>query len=144
MSNCHNCTDHRLNQKTTKRIIGVMWSWNLVITVPPLAGWTAYTYEPWGTGCSIDWTNPRPDYVAYIVYCMVFCYLSTVCIMVYCYFCMVRRLKRLQRTIQTARHCVISLTEAETIHKMAAEGKVTWVNNFLEYIAPFYICLFVC
>jgi hypothetical protein len=32
-----------------------VWGWSLVWSIPPFLGWSSYTYEPFGTSCSVKW-----------------------------------------------------------------------------------------
>ena len=49
-------TDHVLRRTETKVLFIVsVWGWSLVWTIPPFFGWSSYTYEPFGTSCSVKW-----------------------------------------------------------------------------------------
>eukprot|EP00058_Branchiostoma_floridae_P016218 XP_002601706.1 hypothetical protein BRAFLDRAFT_215180 [Branchiostoma floridae] len=75
ISLCHPQYAYRLTHHVTAfSLIGV-WVYSLLWTVPPLVGWSSYTYELFGTSCSIKWTVENTSEMSYVVGSCLFCYL---------------------------------------------------------------------
>ena len=51
----------------------------------PLVGVNSYTYEPFGTSCTIDWDDDSPLSFAYVYLLVVVAYTLPVGTMSYCY-----------------------------------------------------------
>ncbi|XP_022254306.1 rhodopsin, G0-coupled-like [Limulus polyphemus] len=48
---------YKLTRGNTKKVLVVIWVYALLWSLPPLVGWKGYSYEAFGTSCSLDWHN---------------------------------------------------------------------------------------
>ncbi|KAL3858379.1 hypothetical protein ACJMK2_012970 [Sinanodonta woodiana] len=65
-------------------LIGI-WVYTLFWTGTPLIGWSNYTYEPFGTSCSLNWFGKRMVDRTYNSLCCFFCFGVHIIIFVFCY-----------------------------------------------------------
>ncbi|XP_070574449.1 rhodopsin, G0-coupled-like [Ptychodera flava] len=82
---------HKLTRKRTVYAILGVWAYGLLWTTPPLFGWCGYTYEPFGTSCSIDWYGRSLSDIAYIWGTIIFCFGIHLVILVWCYTKVIKR-----------------------------------------------------
>ena len=80
------CSVHYLNFDRTMKVIAGTWVAAFLVTAPPLVGMSRYTFEPFGTSCTIDWDATNPLSVFYVYLLVVVAYLIPVGIMAYCYY----------------------------------------------------------
>nr|KAG5702784.1 hypothetical protein BaRGS_001866 [Batillaria attramentaria] len=138
--------NHRLNFSVTMKVIAGTWIVAFLTTAPPLVGMSTYTYEPFGTSCTIDWDDPEPLNVFYVYLLVFVAYLIPVAIMCYCYYYVVQRSNELLRSMKQIKHQMLTLGEAEEANANIAENKVTWIS--LVMVAVFIVIwspyTFVC
>ncbi|KAI8503533.1 hypothetical protein Bbelb_185040 [Branchiostoma belcheri] len=99
---------------TAYSLIGV-WLYSLLWTVPPLVGWSSYTYELFGkssrvrkttpylphsgqidgTSCSIKWTVEDTSEMVYVIGSCLFCYLVHLLLLVFFYYKIAKRMRKL-------------------------------------------------
>ncbi|XP_076445835.1 opsin-5-like [Babylonia areolata] len=137
---------HTLNYSVTMRVIAGTWVAAVLTTAPPLVGMSRYTFEPFGTSCTIDWDDTSPLSVFYVYLLIVIAYVLPVAIMSFCYYKVVIRSNQLMRTMRQAQSNALSLAEAETANNTLAENKVTWVSlaMVLIFVVVWSPYAFVC
>ena len=69
----------------TIKIILMTWVFGILWPIWPFFGWSSYTYEPFGTSCSVEWMAGDVASVAYDAVLILACYLLPLSIMGYCY-----------------------------------------------------------
>ncbi|CAH1784720.1 unnamed protein product [Owenia fusiformis] len=82
---CRYSQAYRLNNNVTLKAIIVAWIYALLVTVPPLMGWSSYTYEQFGTSCSTNWGGKLPTDVSYNTFIIFTCFILHLAIMIPCY-----------------------------------------------------------
>ncbi|XP_070188587.1 visual pigment-like receptor peropsin [Littorina saxatilis] len=75
-----------LNFSLTMKVILGTWVAAFLTTAPPLVGMSEYTFEPFGTSCTIDWDDPSPLNVFYVYLLVFVAYVLPVAVMCYCYY----------------------------------------------------------
>nr|XP_054762981.1 rhodopsin, G0-coupled-like [Lytechinus pictus] len=70
-----------------------IWTFSLFWTVAPFFGWSSYTYEPFGTSCSINWFGNTLGDKSYMIACTVFVFILPIAIMLYCYIKVAKKIK---------------------------------------------------
>ncbi|XP_783329.4 rhodopsin, G0-coupled [Strongylocentrotus purpuratus] len=83
----------RLSSSTSCLAILCIWTFTLFWTITPFFGWSSYTYEPFGTSCSINWYGKSLGDLTYIICCVVFVFIIPIIIMLYCYIGVAKKIK---------------------------------------------------
>ncbi|XP_064643639.1 rhodopsin, G0-coupled-like [Lineus longissimus] len=94
----------------TKRVIFACWVYAVACTAPPLFGWSFYTYESFGTSCSMNWLGKSMADITYIIFTCIFCFAGHVAILVICY-CKVSFLKVIVFLMAWTPYAVISVAQ---------------------------------
>ncbi|KAK7107163.1 hypothetical protein V1264_015124 [Littorina saxatilis] len=126
--------NHRLNYRVTLKVIAGIWILSIVLCGLPLVGVSRYTYEPFGTSCTIDWDWQTPLNILYVYMLILLCYLIPVGIMSYCYYKVVNRSGQLLRTMKASKGKPLNLGEAEQANNTIAESKVTWISLLMVVV----------
>ncbi|XP_046409273.1 pineal opsin-like [Ischnura elegans] len=58
----------RLSQKGALALIGAIWVYSLVLTMPPLFGWGDYVNESANISCSVNWESKTMSATTYIIF----------------------------------------------------------------------------
>ncbi|XP_067658376.1 visual pigment-like receptor peropsin [Haliotis asinina] len=135
-----------LNRELTKCTVVLTWAYTLLWTTPPLFGWSSYTFEPFGTSCSIDWTNADPKALAYTWCLIIFCFLIHIVVMIYCYGSICKKVRQVEGMLPPATICNPRTGEIMRTFNMRKEKRVT-LNAFLinvTFIVLWSPYTFVC
>ncbi|XP_050391557.1 rhodopsin, G0-coupled isoform X1 [Patella vulgata] len=138
---------YKLDIKFTKWVIAFMWIYSIIWTAPPLFGWSSYTFEPFGTSCSIDWANRSTAAVVYTWCLVVFCYLLHVFIMIFCYTSVCTRAKEIQNSLEMSTIKPMGGEDITCCKKLEVEKHVTWIcllmtGTFTILWSPYtFVCL---
>ncbi|CAL8104565.1 unnamed protein product [Orchesella dallaii] len=93
---CRPHMKHLLTSKTSFWALGMVWAHALFWTGAPLVGWSSYTFEPTRISCSFDWNDRTIGGISYVIGTTVFCYISHIWILVWCYKRIYRMVYRVQ------------------------------------------------
>ena len=77
---------HMITQRVVFITIGVCFFGGAFWSVLPLLGLGSYAVEPSGIACALDWKDPSAANKTYVGCLFIFCFLTPVGTMVYCYF----------------------------------------------------------
>nr|WKW95587.1 Go-opsin 2/4/5 [Lottia peitaihoensis] len=141
---CKPHLSYHLTKRATLFVILIVWIYTIAWTAPPLFGWSSYTYEPFGTSCSLDWGSPKPLDVAYIYILFFSCYLIHIVIISYCYYYVYKK------SVNLKLHPVrapISYEHAVEYKNYRAESKITTMCVVMVVVliivwAPYtFVCL---
>ena len=82
---------------TSYIIKGLIWIWiqSIGFSLPPVFGWSDYTYQRHSFMCTIDWVSDLP----YTVLVFFFCLIMPICVMSYCYIRIIQIARRHMRRI---------------------------------------------
>ncbi|XP_069104317.1 visual pigment-like receptor peropsin isoform X2 [Argopecten irradians] len=83
--------NYLLVKKNAKYFLLVIWIYSILWTGPPLLGWSSYTFEAYGTSCTINWAGRSILDKTYNVTITFTCYISHVIICCYSYFHVIKR-----------------------------------------------------
>ncbi|KAK6170924.1 hypothetical protein SNE40_019205 [Patella caerulea] len=122
--------NYKLTPLTTKWVISLIWVYSIVWTAPPLFGWSSYIPEPFGTSCSIDWTNGELAPALYTWLLVIFCYLIHIITIVFCYYQISVRAREVQKSLSNSVSHPLGTDEVRCFHRIAMEKKVTLVRSF--------------
>ncbi|XP_046548053.1 rhodopsin, G0-coupled-like [Haliotis rubra] len=111
----------------TRKVIVCLWVYALMWTLPPLMGWSAYTFEPFGTSCSVDWSSTDKGSVAYTWCLIVYCYSVHIVLMAFCYYKIVKKAWSVRDNLNTTVVVGLRLSEGAFLHKMRRERRVTLI-----------------
>ncbi|CAH0386546.1 unnamed protein product [Bemisia tabaci] len=75
----------KMTQNSAKKVCVMAWIYCLLMTLPPLFGWSRYILEGFLTSCSWDYMTRTPANRAYYVYLLFFGFVIPVSIITYCY-----------------------------------------------------------
>ncbi|XP_050536762.1 rhodopsin, GQ-coupled-like isoform X2 [Daktulosphaira vitifoliae] len=75
----------KLTRQGAFKVCTIVWIYCLMITVPPLLGWSEYVLEGIGTSCSWNYTTRTLSNRLYYIYILFFGFLLPVLIIAYCY-----------------------------------------------------------
>nr|DAC74073.1 TPA_exp: Go opsin [Branchiostoma belcheri] len=109
---------------TAYSLIGV-WLYSLLWTVPPLVGWSSYTYELFGTSCSIKWTVEDTSEMVYVIGSCLFCYLVHLLLLVFFYYKIAKRMRKLNLRGQHAVPTASGRRDFVTSSRMQSETRAT-------------------
>ena len=90
----------RVKRGRVLSVLVCVWIFSLFWTVCPLAGWNAYTPEPYGVSCSLHWYGKGISDKVYIWLVLFFVYVFPLAIMVFSYSRIARHARRLACTPQ--------------------------------------------
>nr|AKS48307.1 Go coupled opsin 2 [Platynereis dumerilii] len=92
---CRPSYKHHLNKRVTTWSIISSWIYGFFWAILPFFGWSHYTYEKFGTSCTIDWVDQSLSAITYDVTVIVTCFLIHVAIMIFCYQKIIKRARNL-------------------------------------------------
>nr|AWU78801.1 Go opsin [Branchiostoma lanceolatum] len=125
ISLCHPQYAYRLTHRVTAYSLIGLWFYGLLWTVPPLVGWSSYTYEIFGTSCSIKWMVENTSEMLYVVGSCIFCYLLHLLLLAFFYYKIAKRMRKLnlrgQHTVPAAR----GRRDFVTSSRMKSESRAT-------------------
>ncbi|KAL3856734.1 hypothetical protein ACJMK2_011457, partial [Sinanodonta woodiana] len=87
--------DYLLKGKYPKYFLIGIWTYTLFWSVSPLLGLGNYTYEPFGTSCTLNWHGRRTVNIIYNALCVFGCYLVHVVAFIFCYVHVIRCYKKM-------------------------------------------------
>ncbi|XP_057661883.1 pinopsin-like [Diorhabda carinulata] len=64
--------NHGLTRKEARYLIAGIWTFSLILTVPPLIGWGKYVHEAANISCSVNWEEQTSNALSYILYLFTF------------------------------------------------------------------------
>ncbi|XP_048258432.1 rhodopsin, G0-coupled-like [Haliotis rufescens] len=111
----------------TRKVIVCLWVYALMWTLPPLMGWSSYTFEPFGTSCSVDWASKDKGSIAYTWCLIVYCYTIHIVLMAFCYYKIVKKAWSVRVNLTTTVIAGLRLSEGAFLHKMRRERRVTMI-----------------
>ncbi|KAK3587244.1 hypothetical protein CHS0354_030431 [Potamilus streckersoni] len=94
--------DYLLKEKYPKYFLIGIWTYTLIWTVIPLFGLSNYTYEPFGTSCTLHWHGRQIVNIIYNSLCLVCCYVVHIVTFVFCYSQIIRNYWKMNRATDTA------------------------------------------
>ena len=82
---------------TSYIVKGLIWIWiqSIGFSLPPVFGWSAYTYQRHSFMCTVNWVSNLP----YTVLVFFFCLIMPICVMSYCYIRIIQIARRHMRRI---------------------------------------------
>ena len=92
-----NCLEYSTMYSTSYIIKGIIWIWiqSIGFSLPPVFGWSEYTYQRRSFMCTINWTLDLP----YTLLVFLFCLIMPICVMSYCYIRIIQIARRHMRRI---------------------------------------------
>ncbi|XP_067654375.1 rhodopsin, G0-coupled-like [Haliotis asinina] len=137
---------HRLTRSVTIKVIIFLWLYSLLWTVPPLLGWSAYTYEPFGTSCSIDWDDKESGAVAYTWCLIIYCYIVHILIIAYCYYKIAMKAKEVHSRLKHFTIGGICNSDSMCLRRVQMERKSSLMSVLLTvtFIILWSPYAFVC
>ncbi|XP_059469045.1 rhodopsin-like [Neocloeon triangulifer] len=75
----------KITQYGARKVCVVVWLYCLLMSVPPLFGWSSYVTEGFQTSCSWDYLTRTPSNRAYYVYLLTLGFVLPVGVIAYCY-----------------------------------------------------------
>ncbi|XP_048258687.1 visual pigment-like receptor peropsin [Haliotis rufescens] len=136
-----------LNYEVAKFTIIFTWAYSLLWTTPPLVGWSSYTFEPFGTSCSIDWSNSGTKELSYTWCLIIFCFLIHVVVMIYCYCNVCKKIREVDGRVPPSTISNPRTGEIMRTYNMRKEKRVTLIAlllnvTFVVIWAPYtVVCL---
>jgi hypothetical protein len=131
--------EYYLKKKNSSLIIlCIIWCHSLLVTSCPLFGWNRYIQEAFGTSCTIDWLSMLPSSQAYNILIIVTCYCVHICILIFCYFNIIRTFDISANEISALRQA--DIVDEQTLnlelilkyHKIMTHRKVTMVSTIFR------------
>ncbi|XP_064595861.1 opsin-5-like [Liolophura sinensis] len=112
------------------------WGYSLLWTSPPLFGWSKYTFEPFGTSCTVDWVGRSVGEILYSICLIIFCFAGHLTIMTYCY----TKIWQVTRKLDPHRisQGPASLDQVMRAHTVQSEAKPTQISMIM--VGCFLIC----
>ena len=79
-------SEYLLTHRNMAYALAGIWAYALFWPLMPLFGWSYYTYESFGTSCTIAWGDSRLSVEIFDVMTIVFCFILHLGILVFCYY----------------------------------------------------------
>lgn len=92
-----NCLEYSTMHSTSYVVKGLIWIWiqSIGFSLPPVFGWSEYTYQRLSFMCTINWDTD----LGYTLSVFVFCLIMPICVMSYCYIRIIQIARRHMRRI---------------------------------------------
>ncbi|XP_060082834.1 pinopsin-like [Ylistrum balloti] len=139
--------NYLLAKKNAKYFLLVIWAYAFLWTGPPLLGWSTYTFEAYGTSCTINWGGRSILDISYNISITFTCYVFHVFICCFSYFNVIKKYVRTNkseiglalrstRVNQRNTEDTFNLETVVSYHNVTTSRKVTMmcVGMLLSYI----------
>ncbi|XP_064609176.1 rhodopsin, G0-coupled-like [Liolophura sinensis] len=130
----------RLTSRMINYTVLLTWLYGVAWAVIPLFGPAAYTYEMFGTSCSINWTRGLLQDTIFIICIDVFCFLIPLAIIATCYVQIILRYRMISAPSTTG----YDNSDGFTKMKARRDMRVTWlvlvqVGSFITVWTPYVV-----
>ncbi|KAL3856735.1 hypothetical protein ACJMK2_011458, partial [Sinanodonta woodiana] len=129
--------DYLLKGKYPQYFLVGIWTYTLFWTGPPLLGFGNYTYEPFGTSCTLHWHGRQIVNIIYNSLCVIGCYVVHIGVFVFFYAHIIRDYRKMNRSTENTFPLRPLATEAEPnmaveeiigYHKIVSTSHLTKVS----------------
>ena len=123
------------DHKTTYLIIAFSWIVPVFVCSPPLYGWGTIEFSDKFTDCTMGWNVNDISYIAYILTLSI---LTTIIIIICCYFAIFRFVRRSSRQIQT--HIQSEIHNNQHINTTTAKRETKIIKIFVAVVGVYVLC----
>ncbi|KAM9425195.1 melanopsin-A-like [Pholidichthys leucotaenia] len=112
-----------ISRKKAFTTVAAAWLYSMGWSLPPFFGWSAYVPEGLMTSCSWDYMTFTPSVRSYTMLLFTFVFFIPLSIIIFCYCCIFRAIRRATRAITKINHQG-TRDSAKRFHKMRSEWKM--------------------
>ena len=123
------------DRKTTYLIIALSWIVPVLVCSPPLFGWGTIEYSDKFTDCTMGW---NVNDISYIVFLLTIAILTTMIIIIYCYFAIFKFVRRSSRQIQS--HIQSEMNNNQHIDRTATKRETKIITIFVAVVCVYVLC----
>ena len=123
------------DRKTTYVIIALSWVVPVLVCSPPLFGWGTIEYSDKFTDCTMGW---NVNDISYIVFLLTIAILTTMIIIIYCYFAIFKFVRRSSRQIQS--HIQSEMNNHQLIDRITTKRETKIIKIFVAVVCVYVLC----
>lgn len=123
------------DRKTTYLIITLSWIVPVFVCSPPLYGWGSIQYSEKFTDCTLGW---NVNDISYIAFLLTIAILTTMIVIIYCYFAIFKFVRRSSRQIQS--HIQSENHDNQHINTTTTNRETKIIKIFVAVVCVYVIC----
>ncbi|XP_071497631.1 opsin-5-like [Diadema antillarum] len=123
---CRENVDQYNSRKCVLRAVLAIWVIAIIITTPPLMGWSRYVLEPYKVSCTVDFADTSAAGLAYTYVIVILAFALPFGIIVVCYAAIARRMIAHNRRINVRNNIVLEVRLIKTACAITVAFILTW------------------